>query len=106
MADCRWTETGIIAAWTAGRGVVDLQELDAAEALAELPLLGLRLHRGVDWKDLRSQAEALNLRPLCDAWEAQLRALAKEDLVIWEGDHVRLGARGMLMSNGILQMFV
>jgi hypothetical protein len=64
------------------------------------------MRRGVDWGSLRARAEALNLKPLCEGWEAQLRALAKEDLVIWEGDHVRLGARGMLMSNGILQMFV
>jgi oxygen-independent coproporphyrinogen-3 oxidase len=106
LGDFRWTESGIIPAWTEGRGNLDLQELDAAEALAEIPLLGLRMHRGVDWGSLRARAEALNLKPLCEGWEAQLRALAKEDLVIWEGDHVRLGARGMLMSNGILQMFV
>jgi oxygen-independent coproporphyrinogen-3 oxidase len=106
LGDLRWTESANIPAWTEDRGAVDLQELGAAEALAEIPLLGLRQHRGVDWGGLRQRAEALNLRPLCDAWEAQLRALAKEDLVIWEGDRVRLGARGMLMSNGILQMFV
>ena len=102
----RWTETGIIAAWAEGRGEVDLQELDAAEALAEIPLLGLRLHRGIDWTALRGQAKALNLRPLCDAWEMRLRALAPEGLTVWEGDRVRLSPRGMLMSNGILQMFV
>jgi oxygen-independent coproporphyrinogen-3 oxidase len=106
LGDFRWTESGIIAAWTEGRGAFEFQELDAIEALAEIPLLGLRQHRGVDWGDLRCRADALNLRPLCDAWEAQLRALAKEDLVLWEGDRVHLGARGMLMSNGILQMFV
>lgn len=106
LGDCRWTESGIIAAWTDGRGGLDLQELDAAEALAEIPLLGLRLHRGLDWDALRSQAVALNLLPLCDAWETRLRALAKEGLVSWAGDRVCLSARGMLMSNGILQMFV
>ena len=106
LGDFRWTESGIIAAWTDGRGVLDLQELDAAEALAEIPLLGLRLHRGLDWAALRSQAQALNLLPLCEAWEARLRALGKEGLVNWEGDRVCLSARGMLMSNGILQMFV
>ena len=102
----RWTETSVIPAWTEGRGDLDLQELDAAEALAEIPLLGLRLHRGVDWGALRRQAEARNLRPLLDGWEARLRALANEGLVLWEGDRVRLSARGMLLSNGILQMFV
>ena len=101
----RWTESGLIAAWTEGRGDTDIQELDAAEALAEVPLLGLRLHRGLDWGALRRKAEVQNLRPLCDAWEARLRSLAREGLTVWEGDHVRLSPRGMLMSNGILQMF-
>jgi len=106
LGDFRWTESPVIPAWTAGRGEVEFQELDAAEALAEIPLLGLRLHRGVDWHALRVQAEALNLRPLADAWEVRLRALAKEGLIQWEADRVRLSARGMLLSNGILQMFV
>ena len=106
LADLRWTESSVIAAWADGRGEVDLQELDAAEALAEIPLLGLRLHRGLDWGALRQKAGALNLRPLCDGWETRLRALAGEGLTVWEGDHVRLSARGMLMSNGILQLFV
>ncbi len=102
----RWTESGNIAAWTEGRGTVDFQELDAAEALAEIPLLALRLHRGLDWAVLRGQAQVLNLRPLCDGWETRLRGLAREGLVLWDGDRVSLSARGMLMSNGILQMFV
>jgi oxygen-independent coproporphyrinogen-3 oxidase len=106
LGDFRWTESGVISAWTDGRGELDLQELDAAEALAEIPLLGLRLHRGLDWATLRNRAEVLNLRPLCEAWEARLRGLAKEGLVVWEAEHVHLSARGMLMSNGILQMFV
>lgn len=106
MGAFRWTESSVIPAWTEGRGELDFQELDAAEALAEIPLLGLRLHRGVTWGALQQHAEALNLRPLVDAWEARLRALATEGLVLWEGDRVHLSPRGMLMSNGILQMFV
>ena len=106
LGECRWTESSVIPAWTEGRGELDLQELDAAEALAEIPLLGLRLHRGVDWASLRIQAEALNLRPLAEAWEARLRALAAEGLTVWEGDRVHLSPRGMLVSNGILGMFV
>jgi oxygen-independent coproporphyrinogen-3 oxidase len=102
----RWVEGSLIAPWTAGRGGAECQELDAAERLSEIPLLGLRLHCGLDWEDLCIEADALNLRPLCDAWEAHLRNLAKEGLVAWEGTRVRLTARGMLLSNGILQMFV
>ena len=105
LGDFRWTESGVITAWTEGRGEIDLQELDAAEALAEIPLLGLRLHRGVDWRALRQRAEILNLRPLAEAWETRLRALAGEGLTVWEGDQVHLSPRGMLVSNGILGMF-
>ena len=106
LGNRRWTESGIIPAWTEGRGEPDVQELDAAELLAEIPLLGLRMHRGVDWGALRTLAEALHLRPLCDAWETRLRGLEKEGLTVWKEDQVCLSARGMLMSNGILQMFV
>ncbi len=106
LGPLRWIESGVIPAWTEGRGDTEVQELDPAELLSEIPLLGLRMHRGIDWGALRREADRRNLRPLCDAWEAHLRNLATEDLVIWEGDQVRLGARGMLMSNGILQMFV
>lgn len=102
----RWTESTVIPAWIEGRGTLDLQELDPAESLAEIPLLGLRLHRGVDWGALRVRAEALNLRPLAEAWEARLRRLEKEGLLVWEGDRVHLSPRGMLVSNGILEMFV
>lgn len=102
----RWTESGVIAAWAEGRASPEIQELDPAEALAEVPLLGLRLHRGVDWGALRRRAEVLHLAPLAEAWEAKLRACAWEGLAAWEGDVVRLTPRGMLVSNGILSMFV
>ncbi len=106
MGAFRWTESAVIPAWIDDRGALDLQTLDPAEALAEIPLLGLRLHRGVDWGALRRQAIEANLAPLAEAWEARLRALAKEGLVHWEGDWVGLTPRGMLVSNGIFEMFV
>ncbi len=106
LGDCRWTEPGVIQAWIARRGDLDFTELDAAELLAEIPLLGLRMHRGVDWQALRDLARELDLRPLCDAWEVRLRDLASEGLTVWADDQVRLSARGMLMSNAILGMFV
>lgn len=105
LGNLRWTETGSIGAWSEGHGTLDLQELSPAEALAELPLLGLRLHRGVDWAEVRNRAVALNLLPLSDAWEARLRSLAKEGLTVWSGERVHLSPRGMLVSNGILGMF-
>ncbi len=106
LGSLRFTESGVLPAWVEGRGDFEITELDAAEALGEVPLLGLRLHQGIDWSALRQRAEQENLLPLVDGWESHLRRFAKEGLVIWEAERVRLTARGMLMSNGILQLFV
>jgi oxygen-independent coproporphyrinogen-3 oxidase len=102
----RFTESPVITAWAEDRGQAEVQELDAAEALAEIPLLGLRMHRGVDWEDLRARAAALNLAPLVDAWEAQLAPFLRGGLLEREGPRLRLTPRGMLLSNGILATFV
>lgn len=102
----RWTETPVLPAWLEGRGELELTDLDAAEALAEIPLLGLRMHEGVDWADLRRQGEARNLRPLVDSWEDSLRTFATQGLVVFEGARLRLTDRGRLLSNGIFQLFV
>ncbi|HET6330386.1 MAG TPA: coproporphyrinogen-III oxidase family protein [Holophagaceae bacterium] len=106
LADFRWTEEGNIPAWSQGRAGVEFQDLSEAETLAELPLLGLRLHEGVDWDALRIRAEALNLRPLFDAWDAALTRFQTHGLLIAEGPRRRLTERGMLLSNQILQTFV
>lgn len=105
LADLRWTESGVLPAWIDGRGALELSDLDPAEVLAEWPLLGLRLHRGVDWRGLRDRAAEQNLMPLLEGWEAKLRSLEPHGLVRFEGDRVSLSPRGMLLSNGILQMF-
>jgi oxygen-independent coproporphyrinogen-3 oxidase len=102
----RWTESGIIHAWIEDRGVAKVQELDPAEALAEIPLLGLRLHRGVDWEALRARARDQNLEPLLDGWEAQLARFIQGGMLVREGAWLRFTPRGMLLSNGVLQMFV
>ena len=106
LAGWRWTESGVIPAWIEDRGSAEVQELDAAEALAEIPLLGLRMHRGVDWEDLRARARAARLEPLVDAWEAQLARFLQGGLLVREGPRLRFTARGMLLSNGVLQIFV
>ncbi|MGA2082436.1 MAG: radical SAM family heme chaperone HemW [Holophaga sp.] len=102
----RWTESGVIPAWIEDRGVAEVQELDPAEALAEIPLLGLRRHRGVDWEELRARARRDNLEPLVDAWEGQLAPFLAHGLLTREGPVLRFTARGMLVSNGVLQTFV
>jgi oxygen-independent coproporphyrinogen-3 oxidase len=106
LGSWRWTESGVITAWAEDRGEAEVQELDAAEALAEIPLLALRTHRGVDWEDLRARAAEGNLTPLVDAWEARLEPCVKAGLLVREGPRLRLTSRGMLVSNGILSTFV
>ena len=102
----RWTDSGVLPAWIEDRGRTEVQELDPAEALAEIPLLGLRMHRGVDWEALRARALALNLQPLVDSWEAQLAPFLEHGLLLREGAVLRFTARGMLVSNGVLRIFV
>jgi len=102
----RWTEGSVLPAWLEGRAALELTELDAAEALAEIPLLGLRLHEGVDWQALRTLAGERNLLPLVDAWEARFRTFAAQGLMRFEGERLRLTPRGMLVSNGIFQELV
>jgi oxygen-independent coproporphyrinogen III oxidase len=104
LGDFRWTESGVIPAWLEGRGELEFQELSPEEQLSEIPLLGLRLHQGVDWEALRKNAKAQNLLPLVDAWESQLAPFEK--FLLREGTRIRLSERGMLMSNPILQLFV
>jgi len=106
LGDWRWTESGVLPAWIEERGRAEVQELDPAQALAEIPLLGLRRHRGVDWDDLRARAGRHNLVPLVDAWEVQLQPFLAHGLMVRDGPVLRLTGRGMLVSNGILQVFV
>lgn len=102
----RWTESGIIHAWTEGRGLVEVQELDAAADLAEVPLLGLRMHRGVDWEELRIQASAIHRQDLVEGWEKALEPFLEHGLLAREGPCLRFTNRGMLLSNSVLEIFV
>jgi len=106
LGSWRWTESGVINAWAEDRGRAEVQELDAAEALAEIPLLALRMHRGVDWEALVARAAALNLSPLVASWEAQLQPFLQGGILYREGPSLRFTPRGMLVSNGVLGIFV
>ena len=106
LGDWRWTESGVIHAWIEDRGSAELEQLDPAGALAEIPLLGLRMHQGVDWDRLRALARERNLEALVDGWEAQLAPFLEHGLLLREGPVLRFTARGMLLSNGVLQIFV
>ncbi len=106
MASFRWTEEGNLPAWADARAGLEFQELSKAEALSEIPLLGLRLHEGVEWDALRAEAKRANLLPLFDAWDAKMAGFQRHGLVESEGPRRRLTRRGMLLSNTVLQTFV
>jgi len=106
LGSWRWTECAALPAWIEGRGTPDVQGLSLDEELAEIPLLGLRLHRGVDWSALRAHAATLDRLDLVERWEAQLAPFRKHGLLAWDGDRLRLTPHGMVVSNGILQLFV
>lgn len=102
----RWTESAVLPAWTEGRGTPEVQELDAVAELAEIPLLGLRMHRGVHWDHLRDLAATQDLLDLVEGWEARLAPFLTHGLLERDGPWLRLTARGMVVSNGILELFV
>jgi coproporphyrinogen III oxidase-like Fe-S oxidoreductase len=60
----------------------------------------------VDWEALRARARDQNLEPLLDGWEAQLARFIQGGMLVREGAWLRFTPRGMLLSNGVLQMFV
>ena len=102
----RWTESPILPAWVEGRGETERQELDDAEDLAELPLLGFRRHEGVDWQAVRAEGARRNLSPLVDSWEAAIAPCFRAGLVVADGPRWRLTSKGMLLGNAVFQIFV
>ncbi|MCE1228237.1 MAG: radical SAM family heme chaperone HemW [Firmicutes bacterium] len=101
----RWSEASLLPAWLAGEAP-ELQSLSPEEALAEWPLLGLRRHLGVDWEALRRRALGENLLPLVEGWEKALAPCYHHGLLVRDENQVRLTAKGMLLSNEVLQVFV
>ena len=59
-----------------------------------------------EWEQLRARGRALHLEPLVDAWEAQLAPFFQYGLLLREGPWLRFTPKGMLLSNGVLQIFV
>jgi len=106
LGSWRWTECSDIPAWTIGTGLGEVQALTPAEALAEIPLLGLRMLQGIDWKALESRAEKLELLTLVNSWERELEPFLQQGLLTRTGDRLCLSRKGLLLSNAIFEVFV
>ena len=102
----RWTESNDVTAWTLDQGQSEFQELDPASDLAEIPLLGLRMLRGVDWQRLRSRAAIAGLLPLVQQWESHLEPFFRHGLLEREDAILRFTRKGLLLSNAVLEVFV
>jgi oxygen-independent coproporphyrinogen III oxidase len=86
-----------------GRSPVQWSEtLSPRQALQETLFLGLRLTEGIDWSLLRIDDQGDYLNDCRD----QLKEMARNGLVEWKKDKVRLTLPGMLLSNEVLQLFV
>lgn len=106
LGERRWSEDPDIEAWALGCGVRETQELDARESLAEIPLLGLRMRKGVDWDELRQKAQVEGLAPLVEIWEKELVPSFTHGLLEREGPVLRLTPKGVLLSNRVLEVFI
>jgi coproporphyrinogen III oxidase-like Fe-S oxidoreductase len=63
------------------------------------------MSQGINWKELRRQASALELADLVDDWETELEPFFGRGLLQKDGESLRLTAKGMLLSNQVLMVF-
>ncbi|MCL1894339.1 MAG: radical SAM family heme chaperone HemW [Holophagaceae bacterium] len=106
IGSLRWSETEHITKWIDGVADCEIVEMTPRELLAEIPLLALRTHVGVNWKQLCKHAETENLLGIVKEWEKSIVPFVNNGLLIWENDSLRLTLKGMLLSNQVLQIFV
>ena len=77
-------------------------EVTRATALEETFFLGLRLNRGLDWR----QTAAKFGRSAIDNLRPTIAQMVADGLMHQEGDFIRLTARGRLLSNEVFQAFI
>jgi oxygen-independent coproporphyrinogen-3 oxidase len=77
-------------------------EVSHQAALEESFFLGLRLNRGIDLNDVRTAYGSFVVTQISHL----LLDLAGVGLIDWEGDQVKLTARGRLLSNEVFERFI
>ena len=77
-------------------------EVSRGSALEECFFLGLRLHRGVDVREIAASFGSQTLESL----RPTIAALVADKLVEERGDMIRLTPRGRLLSNEVFQAFL
>jgi oxygen-independent coproporphyrinogen-3 oxidase len=97
----RFSTADSLEAYVAGARV-QRTEVSRQAAIEETLFLGLRLTRGVDLEQVRSTFGA----GVMTALRSTMVDLANFGLMDWDGDWVRLTARGRLLSNEVFERFL
>ena len=104
---CRYKNITDMDAYIEADGSLELiRELEQAykvtSSLEEVFFLGLRRLQGVNLRVIREHYEEVYLAP----YKEIIERLVKEDLLIIEGDYLRLSNRGIDISNQVMSQFI
>ncbi len=98
----RATTTDDLKTYLAGTGTMETQWLTRAQQHEEAWFLALRTNAGVDVAALRAEFG----EELFDPAMVAVSRLAEDGLLVFDGERVRLTARGRLLSNEVFQEFL
>jgi len=98
----RTTTTDDLKAYLAGTATPDIEWLDAARQHEEAWFLGLRMNAGVYVSVLEREFGHDRVAPALEI----VRRLVEDGLLTFDGECVRLTARGRLISNEVFQEFL
>jgi oxygen-independent coproporphyrinogen-3 oxidase len=88
--------------YLAGAGALEMERLAPERQHEEAWFLGLRTNAGVDVSELRAEFGSSLVEPAIRT----AQRLAEDGLLIFNGERVRLTARGRLISNEVFQEFL
>jgi oxygen-independent coproporphyrinogen-3 oxidase len=94
----RFSKTDVLDLYMGGDMKRALTEISRREALEEQLFLGLRLNRGIDYRELESQLDRDTIE--------QVRQLVADGLLEFESNLLRLTSRGRLLSNEVFEQFI
>ncbi len=94
----RFSTTDNLEVYLAGDRKQTVTEITGREALEERLFLGLRLNRGIDYRDLEPELDRLT--------REQVRVFIADGLLEIDAGFLRLTSRGRLLSNEVFQRFI
>ncbi len=98
----RTNTTDDLSAYLAGTGARETQRLTAAQEHEEAWFLGLRMNAGVDLAAMEQEFGRAMVAPAME----KVKQLVNDGLLVFDGERVRLTARGRLISNEVFQEFL